>query len=188
MAAEIRPKPPLLAVSDADWAEAVQRESVLRLLSTQPRVGLSAALAAASGLGPEQAAHLQPAAHLSRQPSHGLAAAPQAWPGPGRAASQRGGRGVGRDGHQGGVPQAGAPDPQGGLAAAEGELPHRRVGPAVHEGVNKRRTGTPLESGCNALTFPARNDRQVGSRPAPAGTLPLRRFSASDHPIQQGPS
>jgi len=28
--------------------------------------------------------------------------------------------------------------------------------------------------------FAVRNDRQVGSRPAPAGTLPLRRFSASD--------
>jgi len=51
MAAEIRPKPPLLAVSDADWAEAVQRESVRRPLSTQPRVGLPAALAAASALG-----------------------------------------------------------------------------------------------------------------------------------------
>ncbi len=51
MATEMKPKPPLLAVSDADWAEAVQREAVLRPLSTQPRVGLPAALAAASALG-----------------------------------------------------------------------------------------------------------------------------------------
>ncbi len=51
MTAEMKPKPPLLAVSDADWAEAVQRELVLRPLSTQPRVGLPAALAAASALG-----------------------------------------------------------------------------------------------------------------------------------------
>ena len=50
MAAEIRPNPPLLAVFDADWAEAVHRESVLRPLSTQPRGGLPAALAAASAL------------------------------------------------------------------------------------------------------------------------------------------
>jgi len=47
----MKPKPPLLAVSDADWVEAVQRESVLRPLSTQPRVGLPAASAAASALG-----------------------------------------------------------------------------------------------------------------------------------------
>ena len=44
-------KPSLLAISDADWSEVVQREAVLRLLSTQPRVGLSAASAAASALG-----------------------------------------------------------------------------------------------------------------------------------------
>jgi hypothetical protein len=51
MAAEIRTKSPLLAVSDADWAGAVQRESVLCPLSTWPRVGLPAASAAASALG-----------------------------------------------------------------------------------------------------------------------------------------
>jgi len=51
MAPEMKPKPPLLAVSDADWTEAVQRESVLRPLFTQPRVGLPAASAAASALG-----------------------------------------------------------------------------------------------------------------------------------------
>lgn len=50
-AAEMKPKPPLLAVSDADWAEGVQRESVLRSLFTQPRVGLPAVSAAASTLG-----------------------------------------------------------------------------------------------------------------------------------------